>query len=130
MAHKRNSRTLGQLPRDGPPAPLTWDSGGPSRRSLSTRSRHNGGAGRLVRASAENKNGRQKAAVLESDERDELVAGVDARSATHAGRDDADLLHAGTLSGVDDFDDVPVAQSLSTRDEHRLVLAGFVDGAQ
>ena len=41
-----------------------------------------------------------------------------------------DLVDAGALGGVDDVDDVPVAQRTGSRQEHRLVLALFEDVAQ
>src|SRR5438067_8542942 len=48
----------------------------------------------------------------------------------HAFGDDADLLDAGALGGVDHVDDVAVAQRAGRDDEHRLVLALVEDVAQ
>src|SRR5581483_5604208 len=48
----------------------------------------------------------------------------------HAFGDDADLLDAGALGGVDDIDDVLVAQRAVSDDEHRLVLALIEDVPQ
>ena len=46
---------------------------------------------------------------------------------SHALGDDADLLDAGAFGGVDDLDDVAVAQVGRAVDEHRLVLALLED---
>jgi hypothetical protein len=40
------------------------------------------------------------------------------------------MIAASALGGVDDLDDVPVAQRLRAGDEHRLVLAGLEDAAE
>src|SRR5205807_4803097 len=48
----------------------------------------------------------------------------------HPFGDDADLLDPGALGGVDDVDDVFVAQRPGAGDEHRLVFALLVDVAK
>src|SRR5688572_14597843 len=50
--------------------------------------------------------------------------------ATHAFGDDADLLDARALGGVDHFDDVAIAEAAVGGDEQRLVLALLVNRAQ
>src|SRR4029079_18914916 len=58
------------------------------------------------------------------------VPALTRRLVAHAHRDDADLLDAGPLGGIDDRHDVAVAQRRVADDEHRLSLARFEDVAQ
>ena len=59
-----------------------------------------------------------------------LVAAGAAAAGAHALGDDADLLDTGALGGVDDGDDVAIAQRGIADDEHRLFLARLEDVTQ